>query len=77
MKQNITLSMDRDLLKKGKILAAKNDTSVSKFLSELLRLQVEKDKRYEAAKKAALQTLNQGFHMGGEIRWKREELYDR
>ena len=77
MKQNITLSMDRELLKKGKILASKKDMSVSKMLSELLKLQVEKEDRYEASKKAAMQTLKQGFHMGGKISWKREDLYDR
>jgi hypothetical protein len=39
MKQNITLSVDKDLIKKGKIIAAQKDTSVSKMLSEQLRLE--------------------------------------
>ena len=54
--------MDRELLKKGKILAAKNDTSVSKMLSELLKSEIERDDRYEAAKIDALRALKEGFH---------------
>jgi len=77
MKQNITLSVDKDLIKKGKIIAAQKDTSVSKLLSEQLRQLVEDKEKYETAKRSALQTLKKGYHLGGEITWKREDLYDR
>lgn len=70
MKQNITLSIDEALLKKGKILAAEKDTSVSKMLSELLKDQVEKKDQYEAAKKDAIRTLKSGFHMGDRVTWR-------
>ena len=77
MKQNITLSVDKDLIKKGKIIAAQKDTSVSKMLSEQLRQLVEDNELYETAKRSALQTLKKGYHLGGKITWKREDLYDR
>ena len=77
MKQNITLSVDKDLIKKGKIIAAQKDTSVSKMLGEQLRQLVEDKEKYETAKRSALQTLKKGFHLGGEITWRREDLYDR
>ena len=77
MKQNITLSLEKELIKKGKIIAAKKDTSVTKMLSNLLRQIVEKEEQYEAAKRSALQTLKKGFHFGGERPWKREDLYER
>ena len=77
MKQNITLSVDKVLIKKGKIIAAQKDTSVSKMLSEQLRQLVEDKEKYETAKRSALQTLKKGYHLGGEITWKREDLYDR
>jgi hypothetical protein len=77
MKQNITLSVDKDLIKKGKIIAAQKDTSVSKMLSEQLRQLVENDELYETAKRSALQTLKKGYHLGGKITWKRQDLYDR
>ena len=77
MKQNITLSVDKELIKKGKVIAAQKDTSVSKMLSEQLKQLVEDNEQYETAKRSALQTLEKGYHLGGKIAWKREELYDR
>ena len=77
MKQNITLSVDKDLIKKGKVIAAKKDTSVSKMLSEQLKQLVEDNEQYETAKRSALQTLKKGYRLGGRITWKREVLYDR
>ena len=77
MKQNITLSVDKDLIKKGKVIAAQKDTSVSKMLSEQLRQLVEDKEKYETAKRSALQNLKKGYHLGGKITWKREDLYDR
>ena len=77
MKQNITLSVDKELIKKGKVIAAQSDTSVSKMLSEQLRHLVEDNEQYETAKRSALQTLKKGYRLGGEITWKREDLYER
>jgi hypothetical protein len=77
MKQNITLSIDKELLKKGKIMAAHLDTSISKMLSDILASTVQQNDQYEAAKRGALRTLEQGFHLGGQINWTRESLYDR
>ena len=76
MKQNITLSVDKDLIKRGKVLAAERDTSVSKMLSEQLKQLVEDNEQYETAKRSALQVLRKGYHLGGKITWKREDLYD-
>ena len=77
MKQNITLSVDKELIKKGKVIAAQSDTSVSKMLSEKLRQLVEDNEEYETAKRSALQTLKKGYRLGGKITWKREDLYER
>ena len=77
MKQNITLSIEKDIIKKGKIIAAQKDTSISKMLSEHLKQIIDRAEQYEAAKRSALRTLKKGFHLGGEITWKREELYER
>ena len=77
MKQNITLSLEKQIIKKGKVIAAQKDTSVSQMLSDILREIVEKEEQYEAAKRSALQILKKGFHLGGKIDWKREDLYER
>ena len=77
MKQNITLSIEKDILKKGRIIAAKKETSISRMLSELLKQMVNEEERYNAAKREALRTLEKGLHLGGHIDWKREDLYER
>jgi len=77
VKQNVTLSIEKEIIKKGKVIAARKDTSISKMLAGLLNDLVENDDRYEAAKRSAFQFLQKGVHLGGEITWKREDLYDR
>ena len=62
---------------KGKVIAARRDTSISRMLSDLLKGMVENDARYEAAKRSALQLLKKGIHLGGRVAWKREDLYER
>jgi hypothetical protein len=65
------------IIKKSKVIAAQRDTSVSKMLSERLRQLVGDNEQHETAKRSALQTLEKGYHLGGKITWKREDLYDR
>jgi hypothetical protein len=77
MKQNVTLSIEKEIIKKGKVVAARRDTSISKMLADLLKGMVDNDERYEAAKRSALQLLRKGIHLGGNITWKREDLYER
>ena len=77
MKQNITLSIEKEILQKGKVLAAQKNTSISKMLGDMLKEMTEKEKEYEAAKRKALQHLKKGFHLGGNIHWSCEELYER
>ena len=62
MKQNVTLSVEKDLIKKGKVVAARKDSSISKMLADILKDMVENDGRYEAAKRSAIQLLKKGLH---------------
>ncbi len=77
MKQNITLSIDKELLKKAKLIAAKKETSVTKLLTEQLAKIVSEDDQYDLAKKRALTILRKGFHLGGRTMAKREQLHER
>jgi len=77
MKQNITLSIEKELIKKAKVMAAKKETSVTKLLTEQLAKMVSEDDQYELSKKRALAILRKGFHLGGHIISKREELHER
>jgi hypothetical protein len=77
MKQNITLSLDREIIKKAKVLAAKKEASVTKLLAEQLTRIVSEDDQYASSKRRALARLRKGFHLGGCILAKREELHER
>jgi len=77
MKRNITLSLDKDLIKRGRILAAKKETSLSGLLRDLIKQSVEEEESYEVAKKNALEILSKGFHMGGKITYSRDSLHER
>ena len=76
VKQNITLSLDRALLKKARVLAAMRNTSVSRMLGEELTRLVERSERYDRAHRHALTLLDKGFRLGGK-RVDRETLYER
>lgn len=77
MKQNITLSLEKELLKKAKVVAAKKDISVTRLLSEQLAKVVSEDNQYESSKRRALAHLRKGFRLGGRILATREELHER
>lgn len=77
MKQNITLALDKELLKKVKVLAAKKDTSITKLLTKQLARIVSEGDDYESSKKRALTRLRKGYRLGGQILAKREELHER
>lgn len=76
MKQNITLSLDKDLLAKLRVIAAGRSLSVSRMLTEELTGIVEKSEQYEQAKRSALNALDTGFHLG-DTRASRDALHER
>jgi hypothetical protein len=65
MKQNITISLDKELIRKARIIAARRGTSISKLLASELARTVEEADTYERARRQALAVLDEGFHMGG------------
>lgn len=77
MKQNITLTLDRDLIRRAKVLAASRDTSVSQLLSDKLEQIVLEEERYQQAKRSALADLEAGFHLGGAGLTSRDALHER
>lgn len=77
MKQNITLSLEKELLQQIKILAAQKSTSISALLTAELERLVKQNDHYEQAKQKALQSLKKGYDLGGGNYLTREEMYDR
>ncbi len=77
MRQNITLSLDKDLLQKARVLAVRRQTSVSGLLRAELEKLVSSEEEYERSKQKAMADLAKGFHFGGGGMMPREELHDR
>jgi hypothetical protein len=75
-KANITLKIDARLLKEIKVLAAREGTSISALMTELLEDRVRKGRDYEQAKRRALARLHEGLDLGGRP-LSRDEIYER
>ncbi len=76
MKQNITISVEKSLLRKARALAAQRGASISAMLAqELLRI-ADRESEYDQARRRALARLSAPFHLGGK-RVPREALHDR
>ena len=78
-RQNITLSLPKDLLLKVKIIAVKNNTSLSGLLSDYLAKIANEEEAYQMAQTRHRRLLKKGYDLGleGKISWKREELHER
>lgn len=78
-KQNITLSLPKELLRKARLLAVQRNSSVSGLLAETLRELVNNDDAYERAKLHHMGILSTGFDLQirGSVSQERGELHER
>jgi len=76
-KQNLTISLSRQTVRKAKVLAARRATSISRLLAEQIEVLVGEEEAYQRAQKQAMMLLDQGLHLGGVIRSSRDELHER
>ncbi len=51
MKQNVTVSLDKDLIRKARIIAAQRHSSISRLLADEPAHIVEREDAYERAKR--------------------------
>ena len=75
--QNLTVSLDQDIIQKAKVVAAQRGTSVTRLVTEIIERLAGDEDAYQAAMREALETLDVGFHLGGSVRATREELHGR
>ena len=76
-KQNVTVSLNQQTIRKAKILAARRGSSISGLLAEQIEFLVGEEEAYERAERQALALLDKGLHLGGVIRATRDELHER
>ncbi len=78
-RQNVTLSLTKTLLRKAKLMAVRQEKSMSQLLSEALEDKVREDRGYIKAKQRQIRLLKTGFDLGtrGSITIAREGLHAR
>ena len=76
-KVNVTLTIDADLLREARILAAEEGTSVSGLLRDRLEELVRRHKAYDAARRRALSRLRTGYDLQWTPPRSRDELHER
>ena len=76
-RQNVTISLDTQIVMKAKILAAKRSTSISGLLAEQVEALVNQDDAREQAIASTAARLQGGFHLGGGPYASRDSLHDR
>ncbi len=79
IKQNVTLSLPKSLLKKAKVIAASKEKSLSEFLRESLEMRIREATGYRKARERQLKLLKKGIDFGteGRIAISREKLHER
>ena len=75
-KINITIKLDKALLRKIRVLAAEKGTSVSALIAAKFEEEAGQRERYEEAKKHAIAIMDQGLNLGGRPP-SRDEMHER
>jgi hypothetical protein len=76
-RQNLTIRLDRQTLRRAKVLAAKHNTSISRLIARYVETLVGDDDAYERAHRRALALLEDGLPLGGKIEATRDEWHER
>jgi hypothetical protein len=77
--QNVTLALPKEVLRKARMKAVAQQTSLSAIMTELLTDFVGSDERYAAARQRSREIRERGlpFNTYGTITWTRDELHER
>ena len=76
-KHNITVAIDRELLKRARGVAAKRGCSVSALLAAELQQLVAGEQEYEAAMRRARALMSTGLPLGGAKLVDRDAIHER
>jgi hypothetical protein len=76
-KQNVTVSLSLETVRKARILAARRSTSISGLLAEQIEILVGVEDIWDRSERSALALLEEGFHLGGRITARRDDWHER
>lgn len=63
MTKNVTLRIDEDLLRQARKRAVDEDTSLSQWLTSLIRERIQQSSEIASARKRAIRRLQRGFSL--------------
>ncbi len=78
--QNVTLTLDPQLVRRARHLAVERGVSLSRLLAEELEQLVERDERFERASRRLFLRMRKGFDLGlndSRVGWSRSDLHER
>jgi hypothetical protein len=73
--KNVTITVEEDVLEWARIKAARENSSVSRLVGQMLKEKCQQEDAYEVAKRSALQFKSLGVSDGPYLT--RDEMYDR
>ncbi len=78
-RQNITLSIPKETLKKAKHLAVAKDQSLSGLLTSYIEDLVREEEQYIQGQRQQLKLMEEGIDFGlkGNVNWSREDIHER
>ncbi len=76
-KQNITLRLSRETIRKARILAAHRSTSLSGLLSDEIERLAGGEDEYNQAMRRAIDRMRKGYDLGGVHAIDRDALHER
>jgi len=76
-KVNLTIKIDKDLLRKIRVIAAEEGTSISALVAKAIEQKSTQSGRYEAARRRALALMNEKSDSVWERGYTRDELHER
>ncbi len=74
---NLTITIDDEVLRRARVRAAEQDTSVNSVLRDYLEAYAASGATWEQAADAILRLSSQSRSGRGDARWTRDELHDR
>jgi plasmid stability protein len=76
--RNITFKLPEDLLKRAKVYAAQQDTTVNSLVRELLEEKLESTDKIRAAARRILEIADEGPYFSADLRsFSRDEYHER
>ena len=75
--RNVTVTLEEEVARWARVRAAERDTSLSRYLGELLRDQMQEEARYEVAMKEYLSRPPHPLKKADTSYPRREEIHDR